>query len=619
MKYKSKAIIATAIGLAILCIIVIVNYIFIQCKAYPQKQMPLSRLNVVGEYQLGKNSPLKSLDSFDLIANTTETLYIYGHFDQAIPENYQVILCIQNLIAKIYINDQLVFSFGDPGTYPSFSDSPGNRFISFISPGIQTTDRIEIQLTDTYPNFNVKAFSDFLERIYSGYQDSLIMRNFSDWGLSIILCIVYIALGVLVLLALIIMKALHVKGLNKYLYFVGFILSGGTCMFVKFDVVWIYWPHTVFYNLLAYWCVPIMFLTCNAYLYSFIQGFTKRILTPLLWINIAAVYFLIAFFILGYDGYSILDTYLFFSVLHVIVQAVCLYHEAFVSKNAEARKIFYSISILILAGMIEAVDFYLRFIPQGIVLLLGFIGLILFQAIQMIYCFVDNMRKATKSQELMNELLQNRMRIMLTQIQPHFVANTLTTISALCETDPMTAKSVTEHFAHYLGDNIDALSHDTPMPFLKELEHVEHYLYLEKIRFDERLNVVMDTTVTGFYLPALTLQPIVENAVKHGITKRLEGGTVTIRSKESKDNYIISVIDDGVGFNDRQKLSGDGKHIGIDNVRARLRLQCGGSLYIQSIVGLGTTAKIIIPKEYVRRRRDSNEKVSYKSARKDKK
>jgi sensor histidine kinase YesM len=93
------------------------------------------------------------------------------------------------------------------------------------------------------------------------------------------------------------------------------------------------------------------------------------------------------------------------------------------------------------------------------------------------------------------------------------------------------------------------------------------------------------------------MQPIVENAIKHGIGKKEGGGTVTISTKETDRSYMIIVTDDGAGF-EQKKTNDDGQqHIGINNVRLRLSAQCGGSLKIESKPGEGTTAKIIIPKK----------------------
>lgn len=194
------------------------------------------------------------------------------------------------------------------------------------------------------------------------------------------------------------------------------------------------------------------------------------------------------------------------------------------------------------------------------------------------------------------ELEKSRTALMLSQIHPHFLYNSLSVIKGLCQTDPRKAELAVDHFSDFLRGNVDSLTASAPIPFRKELSHTRHYLELEQMRFGSRLKVVCDTPILDFFIPSLTLQPIVENAVRYGVTKREEGGTITISTAESDEYYIVTVADDGIGF-DPAKISQDGKmHIGIQNVRNRLRVQCGGSLTIQSTEGKGTRAVIRVPR-----------------------
>lgn len=194
-------------------------------------------------------------------------------------------------------------------------------------------------------------------------------------------------------------------------------------------------------------------------------------------------------------------------------------------------------------------------------------------------------------------LSESRINIMLSQIQPHFLFNALSSISLLCEKDPMAAQTALNDFADYLRGNLDSLKRAVPVPFSKELKHVRIYLSLEQMRFESDLNVVYNIEADGFLLPALTVQPLVENAVKYGVGKKPGGGTVTISAREEATCFSITVTDDGVGY-DPQQTQHDGRtHIGIDNVRARLASMVGGTLTIESEKGRGTSATIQLPKE----------------------
>ena len=133
--------------------------------------------------------------------------------------------------------------------------------------------------------------------------------------------------------------------------------------------------------------------------------------------------------------------------------------------------------------------------------------------------------------------------------------------------------------------------------FDKEISFVKAYLDIEKVRFDDELQISFDMPVTNFKLPVLTVQPIVENAVKHGTSKKEGISTLNISTRETDTCYEIEIRDTGVGFDTNLTPSDEQKHIGISNIRQRLKHLCNGTLDIQSTVGQGTTATIRIPKK----------------------
>ena len=190
---------------------------------------------------------------------------------------------------------------------------------------------------------------------------------------------------------------------------------------------------------------------------------------------------------------------------------------------------------------------------------------------------------------------EQKSALMLSQINPHFTYNTLSTIAALCDISPKHAKSLTIDFSRYLRQNLDTMTSEQLIPFEKELEHVECYLKIEKARFRENLNVIYSIQSAEFLIPPLSVQPIVENAVKHGITKKAEGGTLKISTFTKDDKYVIEIIDDGAGFDVEAFEANKQGHIGLDNVRSRVRRICKGELSIKSTVGVGTRVTIEIP------------------------
>lgn len=188
---------------------------------------------------------------------------------------------------------------------------------------------------------------------------------------------------------------------------------------------------------------------------------------------------------------------------------------------------------------------------------------------------------------------QQRIRIMMTQIQPHFLYNTLSTIRALCRQNPEMAAEITEKFGIYLRQNLDSLSMTGLIPFRKELEHTQTYTDIEMVRF-ENIRVEYDIQEFQFSVPPLTLQPIVENAIRHGVRIR-EEGLIRVTTRKADDQIEICVSDNGVGFDTEKIESQDSGHIGIRNVRTRVEEMCGGSLRIESSPHKGTKVWIFLP------------------------
>lgn len=204
--------------------------------------------------------------------------------------------------------------------------------------------------------------------------------------------------------------------------------------------------------------------------------------------------------------------------------------------------------------------------------------------------------KEYKLQEEKNEQL--KIDILLGQIQPHFLFNVLYVIQEICHIDPEKASYAISEFSKYLRHNMDSLSIRNPIPFDNELEHTKHYVYLQQLRFDDALTVEYELACTKFNIPTLTLQPIVENAVRYGVRKNSTGeGTVIIRTAEYPDHYEVKVTDNGPGFDPNESKEDGLSHTGLNNVRKRLERICDGQLEIWSEPGKGTTVTMILPKK----------------------
>ena len=190
------------------------------------------------------------------------------------------------------------------------------------------------------------------------------------------------------------------------------------------------------------------------------------------------------------------------------------------------------------------------------------------------------------------EIANQRTNVMVLQMRPHFIYNTLMSIYSLCKFDPTKARQITMDFTNYLRRNFNAVANDGAIPFSEELEHTRAYLAVEQARHDDMLAVDWDTQFTHFRLPPLTLQPIVENAVKHGMNPDSDPLHISIRTQHTDFGTEIIVEDSGPGFD----FSDDSRpHTALENIRQRLEMMCGGSMTIKPREEGGTVVTVLIP------------------------
>ena len=217
-------------------------------------------------------------------------------------------------------------------------------------------------------------------------------------------------------------------------------------------------------------------------------------------------------------------------------------------------------------------------------------------AIEVLFFFVN----IQKNIDLAKEEEKNKeaqITLMLSQIKPHFVYNSISAISALIPIDPQKAQKTLNDFTAYLRHNLSTLTASRTIPFEDELRHIETYVSLEKLRFGSRVTVNFDLQTTDFSVPPLSIQPIVENAVKHGILGRYEGGTVNLKTYETADAFVVEVADDGVGFDYKTVDFDKNKHFGINNIKYRIEKTCDGEMTVKSEIGKGTVVTVVFHKE----------------------
>lgn len=254
--------------------------------------------------------------------------------------------------------------------------------------------------------------------------------------------------------------------------------------------------------------------------------------------------------------------------------------------NKKQKAAFYCYLLIPLACMLVQMKFY------GLMLVV--IGTAVSAMILFMFILNDQLDQYMKQRE---ENLEAQASILVLQMRPHFIYNTMTSIYYLCEQDPQKAMKTIDDFTNYLRKNFSAVAKRGTIPFSEELSHVRTYLEIEKTRFEGNLFVDFDIPYTAFRIPPLTLQPIVENSVKYGVDPELNPLHITISTREVDSGSEITVSDTGPGFPENQEYEKDDRepHIALNNIRERLTLLCDGTLTITPGEEGGTVVKIFIP------------------------
>ena len=210
----------------------------------------------------------------------------------------------------------------------------------------------------------------------------------------------------------------------------------------------------------------------------------------------------------------------------------------------------------------------------------------------------NNTRIERKLEEQEKVLMQARVDALISQINPHFLFNTLNTVSSLVRFDPDTARTVVLKLSNILRLRLKAQMHFLPLK--QELDFIDDYLDIEVVRFGRdklQIRKEVDPETLDMIVPSMVLQPLIENAIGHGIGPKIEGGTITLRTARRNGRLAVEIIDDGVGIPEERRPEIFDSGIGISNVRERLKVLYGQefSFTIDSQPGKGTSIRLEIP------------------------
>ena len=478
-------------------------------------------------------------------------------------------------------------------------DLCGKMYIGYECEG---DGEITIRLKNPHKFGNAGAVDDFLNNLstYGGtvFERDMLNRGNAHrvFGIALIL-FAFMLLGTAIFSMLI-----HVKG-SKNLWLVGFgIFSAGIYFIFKAHGVMFFSEIIKFNTRMVTGSMMLYMLAVTSVVAGMLIGKSKIIgglcAVLALFLNIACMIAPTAFDVKFYDTLPVWA--MVQSVVCIVMTILLALH---FTKEDKIRKILSFFAMLpMISFVIDAAGTGFGVWQDGLVSEVVFILVFVASVIVLLKVVPQNLNAAIRAKELeaekkilKAELTESRMATMISQIQPHFIYNTLGTIEQLCITEPGEASKLVRNFSLYLRGNFSELDNVKPIRFSQEMNHVKHYTDIEQVRFPD-MTIQYDLRSVEFLLPALSVQPLVENAIKHGLMGLEKGGIVTISAYETEIHYVVEVTDDGVGF-DMNAGYDETKHVGIKNIRARIEAMCCGTLTIESEIGKGTKATIKIPKE----------------------
>ena len=564
-------------------------------------------LNFEGEYSFDGGESWQILTAESDLSTNRGDLLLRGHFDEELFPGGILYLYRDHFAITIKINEELnylsfqseILSMGEAGKRYR-ADACGREWIQIgFEDGLLSTDVVEIHLKKMHEYINRDAYRNFLNSCYIGPIDTMIVEAYLQphatvWMIfgGFLLLVAAMVLGAAV--AAVFFQTSITQNLSK----LGFLLlfAGG---YLLLDTITVsFWSETQVFN--AYTrqiCMMLAVYWMGLVMRDMLTGQRHKIAKVVLGISLVLNIVLILPSFTG--AWVIYDTLPVWAVGQILFTVTML--GAFVGemwKRAQNNWLDFCSCVLLLVtllldmagvgssmyshGSCTKVAFSLLFVIHG------------FRALKRVLVDYQGARRAKK---LERELEDSRIAIMLSQMQPHFIHNILNVIYYLCGKDSVAAQGAISKFSDHLRNNLEALAQKELITFRKELDHIHTYLELEQIRFGEELSVVYDIEEDSFLLPVLSIQPLVENAVKHGIAKKRGGGIVTISSRQTANAYRITVTDTGMGFNVDRYME-DGKvHVGLMSVRQRLANRMHATVEIASVPGNGTTVTVTIPKE----------------------
>lgn len=549
-----------------------------------------------GEYSFDEQNWYPLVMGSDLSALDGD-LFLRGHFENTIYADSRLYYFSNHIAGEIFIDGVLsnidtlleMEQIGIP-IQPSMCAKAWTFW--YFNEEVPTDAFVEIHLKNPHTFGNESAYRAFLSTLCCTPNDpSFLAKYLSGFGRPLLsVGIVFVIIGILLLGSALSCLVLR-SPVNINLAKIGFLSlsAGGFFLFDTIDLN--FWSENNILNTYG-WQICIMY---SIYLLGIIakdtMNNTRKKIASIALLLSARVNFVIV--IVSFSGlrviYDLLQYWVYTQMLLCPLLILCCTVEL-IKKDTDTPVIMVLYIVLFLCVILDILGISNSVYSSRNLTKMTFVVFFLYIFFLSIKYILKEHNESIRAQKLEKELEESRISIMLSQIQPHFIFNVLGTIRGLCRENPEQAWRGLGDFSNYLRGNMNALTNTKFIPFETELRHVEAYLRLEQMRMCENLSIVYDIQEKNFMIPPLTIQPLVENAVKHGILNKAGGGTIIIHSKRENQKVIISIEDNGIGFDTKQPsgIFERQDHIGLKNVQNRVEKMLSGTLSIHSEAYRGT-------------------------------
>lgn len=525
-------------------------------------------------------------------------LALRGNFGCEIPENEIISFYMDHLQFCVVMDGEILAmsQAWDQWLQPSMC---GRQWYQIISPGIGENDVVEIYMRNPHGAGNAGAYVDFLNSLYAAdraaLQDMLGRTYLAHRVVGMLaLGISFAVLGIA--LAFILMNIRE----GKSIWTLG-LLSFCMGAYIALDTPDVAMVNglTTFNTYASALAVMMASLEMSIFLGIFLHGASRKFSRGIMFAHCIVMALILMISLTGRVGIN--DVFIWwmrFQILISPLQIFCAVREIPAVSRPRAN-LLTSCTVLIAASLIELLNETFFWWNDFSVAKLAFVLLFMLHIVKGIRGIPAIHQKARRAEQLQTDLKDSQITMAMSQIRTHFVFNVLNAISGMCKYDPEKADMTVVRFSRYLRTNIDIMSNNEPVSFETALRYLEDYVVLEQIRFGDKVEFEAQIGVEDFQIPPLVLQPLVENAIKHGLTPLHDGGTVTLRTWEDEKNIYLAVEDNGIGFQitDLEKDTA----VGLKNVQFRLAHMMNGSLKVESTPGVGTAVTITIPIEEARK------------------